>query len=178
MEIEDNIKDNEVKLDDLKDPSDEKFLFFFKPEKIDKECVGGLSLKTGVIILSVIVFYEALYSLVNIFEASTTSKYIINLLLLILYLCIGSLALLSIYNNNLSFAKYAYILASVIFIFEAFIYLIKSAVKLFEFINPFDGDFFKLKKIIDVIGYLAYLFIFLYFIYVLFCFMFELKRNS
>ena len=76
MEIEDNIKDNEIKLDELKDPSDEKFLFFFKPEKIDRECVGGLSLKTGVIILSVIVFYEALYSLDNIFEASTIINFI------------------------------------------------------------------------------------------------------
>ena len=178
MEIEDNIKDNEVKLDDLKDPNDEKFLFFFTPDKIDKECVGGLSLKTGVIILSVIVFYEALYSLANIFEASTNSKFIINLILFIFYICIGSLALYSIYSNNLSLAKIAYIMVSVIFIFEAFIYLIKSAVKLFEFVNPFDGDFLKLKKIIDVIGYLAYLFIFLYFIYVLFCFLFELKRHS
>ena len=178
MKIEDNIMDNEEKLDDLKDPSDEKFLFFFKPEKIDKECVGGLSLKTGVIILSVIVFYEALYSLANIFEASTTSKFVINLILFVVYICIGSFALYSTYSNNLSLAKLAYVLVSAIFIFEAFIYLIKSAVKIFEFINPFDGDFLKLKKIIDVIGYLGYLFIFLYFIYVLFCFLFEMKRHS
>ena len=178
MEIEDNIKENEVKMNELKDPNDEKFLFFFNPDKIDKECVGGLSLKTGVIILSVIVFYEALYSLANIFEASSTSKFIINLILFVFFICIGSCALYSTYSNNLSLAKFAYILASAIFIFEAFIYLLKSAVKLFEFINPFDGDFLKLKKVIDIIGYLAYLFIFLYFIYVLFCFLFELKSQS
>ena len=176
--IEDQIKDNEIKLEELKEPNDEKFLFFFKPDKIDTECIGGITLKNGVRILSVIVLYESLTSIANLFEAKYTSKFIINLIFFICYLCIGSLALFSTFNDSISFAKIAYILVCILFILEAFFYILKCAIKLLEFINPFDGDFLKIKILIYILAKLAYLFIFLYFIYVLFCFIFELKKSS
>ena len=62
------------------------------------------------------------------------------------------------------------------FILETIFYLVKCTIRLIEFINPFDGDFLKLKTIIFVFGQLAYLFIFLYFIYVLYCYIISLKK--
>ena len=178
MNIEEKINNNEIKLDEIKDVNTEKFLFLVVPDKVDTECIGGITLKNGVRILSVIVLYESLASLANLFEAKYTSKFIINLIFFICYLCIGSLALFSTFNDSISFAKIAYILVCIFFILEAFFYALKCAIKLLEFINPFDGDFLKIKILIYILAKLAYLFIFLYFIYVLFCFIFELKKSS
>ena len=54
--LDDQIKDYEVKVEELKDPSQDKFLFCIVPDKIDKECIGGMTLKNGVRILAVIFF--------------------------------------------------------------------------------------------------------------------------
>ena len=176
--IEQQINDNQIQLEELKNPNNEKFLFFFTPEKIDTECIGGITLKNGVRILSVIVFYEALSSLAVLFETEYTYKFIINLLFFIFYLSIGCLAFISTFNNSISLSKISYTILCILFIVEALFYLVKCAVRLIEFINPFDGDFLKLKIIIFILGKLAYLFIFLYFIYVLFCYTVSLKKTS
>ena len=84
MKIEEELKNNEVKLEDLKEPNTEKFLFLVTPEKVDTECIGGISLKNGVRILSVIVFYEALSSLANVLDTKYFSKFILSLLFCIL----------------------------------------------------------------------------------------------
>ena len=176
--IEDHINENQIKLDELRDPNSDKFLFFYTPEKIDKECIGGITLKNGVRILSVIVFYEAFSSLVPLFETEYTFKFIINLLFFIFYLGIGCLALFSTFNDNISLAKLSYIVLCVLFIIQVLFYLIKCSIRFIEFINPWDGDFLKLKIIISIMGKLAYLFIFLYFIYVLFCYIVSLKKSA
>ena len=176
-DIENQINDNQVRLEEINGPNEDKFLFFFTPAKIDRECIGGITLKNGVRILSVIVFYEALSSLVSLFDADYTYKFIISLLFFIFYLCIGCLALFSTFNDNVSLAKISYNILCVLFIIQALFYLLKCSIRLIEFINPWDGDFLKLKIIIFILGKLAYLFIFLYFIYVLFCYVVSLKKS-
>ena len=176
MGVEDELKNNEVKLEDLKEPNTEKFLFLVTPEKVDTECIGGISLKNGVRILSVIVFYEALSSLANVLDTKYFSKFILSLLFCIFYVIIGCLALYSTFKDDISVARFAYIILCVVFILETIFYLVKCTIRLIEFINPFDGDFLKLKTIIFVFGQLAYLFIFLYFIYVLYCYIISLKK--
>ena len=176
MDIEQEIKNDEVKLENLKEPNTEKFLFLVKPEKIDNECIGGISLKNGVRILSVIVFYEALSSLAAMLDTKYYSKYIFSLLFLIFYLIIGCLALYSTFKDDLSIARISYIILCIVFIVEAIFYLIKCTIRLIEFINPWDGDFLKLKTIIFILGKIAYLLIFLYFIYILYCYIISLKK--
>ena len=63
--LENNHNNFDIKLDELKDPSQEKFLFCIVPDKVDNQCIAGFSLKTGVRILSAIILYEALYSFVQ-----------------------------------------------------------------------------------------------------------------
>ena len=172
------VNQNEIQLEDMNGSNDEKFLFFFKPDKIDNECVGGISLKNGVRVLSVIVLLKAFTSFSNIFESKFTTNFIISLLFFICYLCIGLFALISTFNDSLSLAKIAYKLICIFFILEAFVILLVSLIILFAFINPWDGDFFNLKILLAIIWKIVYLFIYLYFIYVLYCFISELKRSS
>ena len=178
QDIEGQVQDNQLKLDEIKDPNQDKFLFFFTPEKVDKECMGGITLKNGVRILSVIVLYEAFCSLAITFDTKNTIKFILHLLLFILYLGIAGLALYSTFNDNLSLARFSYIALCVLFILKVLFYLLRCAIRLIEFINPWDGDFLKLKAITFILGKLAYLFIFLYFIYVLFCYIVSLKKSN
>ena len=178
MNIEEGIKNNVIKLEELREPNTEKFLFLVTPEKVDTECIGGITLKNGVRILSIIVFYEALSSLALALDTNYNSKFIFRLIIFIFYFCIGCLALYSTFNDSYSLAKISYIILCILFILETFFYLIKCAIRLIEFINPWDGDFLKIKQIIFILGKLAYLFIFLYFIYVLYCYIISLKKYN
>ena len=178
LNIEDEIKNNEIKLEEMQQPDQEKFLFFFTPEKIDTECIGGVTLKNGVRILSVIVFYEGLSSLAISLNTKSNIKFILSLLFFIFYLCVGCSALYSTFNDNISLAKISYFILCIIFIIQTIFYFLQFTVRLIEFINPWDGDFLKIKIIIYILGNFAYLFIFLYFIYVLFCFINSLKKTN
>ena len=174
--IENDNNNFEVKLDELKDPSQDKFLFCIVPDKIDTECIAGLSLKNGVRILSGILLYEALFSLSQSWDTKYTSKFIFRLFLGICYLCIACVVCYITFNENVSYTTIALIVVEVLFILELLYYLLKSFLRIFEFINPWDGDFLNLKNIFYIIGNLAYLFVFLYFIYVLYCYLASLKR--
>ena len=174
--IDNNIKEYEIKLDELKDPSQDKFLFCIVPEKVDKESIAGLSLKNGVRILAGIILYEALYSLIKSYDTKYTSKFIFRLLLGICYLCTACLTCYSTFNENVSYVKISFIIIEVLFILEFLYYLLKSFLRLFEFINPWDGDFLNLKNMIYIVGDLAYLFFFLYFIYVQYCYLVSLRK--
>ena len=171
------IKENEVKIEEMKEPDQEKFLFVFTPSKVDTECIAGLSLKNGVRILVAILLYEGLYSLNQSFDTKYTTKFIFRLIAGICYLCVACLTCYITFNENIKLAKISYVINCILFIFEIIYYLVKSFLRLFEFINPWDGDFLSLKKILYIFGDLAYLFILLYFIYVLFCYIISLKRS-
>ena len=176
--IENSNNNYDVKLDEWKDPSQEKFLFCIVPDKVDTQCIAGLSLKNGVRILSGILLYEALYSLNQSWDTKYTSKFIFRLLLGLFYLCTACLICYITFKENLSYTKIAFIIVEVLFILEFLYYLLKSFLRTFEFINPWDGDFLNLKNILYIVGDLAYLFVFLYFIYVLYCFLVSLKSSS
>ena len=172
--LENNHNNFDIKLDELKDPSQEKFLFCIVPDKVDNQCIAGFSLKTGVRILSAIILYEALYSFVQSWDSKYTSKFIFRLIIGICYLCIASLICYTTFNENAQLIKISYIIVCVLFILEFFYYLLKSFLRLFEFINPWDGDFLSLKNVLYIFGDLAYLFIFLYFIYIQYCYLVSL----
>ena len=176
--IENSNNNYDVKLDELKDPSQEKFLFCIVPDKVDTQCIAGLPLKNGVPISSGILLYEALYSLNQSWDTKYTSKFIFRLLLGLCYLCTACLICYITFKENLSYTKIAFIIVEVLFILEFLYYLLKSFLRTFEFINPWDGDFLNLKNILYIVGDLAYLFVFLYFIYVLYCFLVSLKSSS
>ena len=178
MSIEDQIINNEIKLNEMKDPNTEKFLFLIVPDKIDTECIGGITLKNGVRILSVIVLYEALTSLSKMFDTNYYTKYLFYLLIFVCYLGVTSLAFISTFNDSFALAKLSYITLCIIFILKVLFYLLKCIFGLIDFINPWDGDFLKLKIIIYILGNLAYLFVLLYFIFVLYCFMISLKKSN
>ena len=168
--IDNQIKDYELKLEELKEPSQEKFLFCIVPEKVDKEGIAGLSLKNGVRILSAILLYEALYSFSRSWDTKYTSKFICRLIIGLCYLCTSCVSFYSTFNNNIKYAKISFYAAEILFILEFLCYLLKSFLRIFEFVNPWDGDFLNLKNVLYIVGDLIYLFVFLYFIYVQYCF--------
>ena len=172
-----NINNNyEVKLEELKDPSQDKFLFCIVPDKVDEQSIAGLSLKNGVRILSGFLLYEALYSFTQSWDTKYTSKFIFRLLLGLCYLCTACVVCYITFNENLSYTRISFIVVEILFILEFLYYLLKSFLRVFEFINPWDGDFLNLKNFIYIIGDLAYLFAFCYFIYVYYCYLVSLKR--
>lgn len=158
----------------------DSFLFIVKPgpDKIDKQCLFGISLKVGVRIFSLIMLFEALSSFMDVLSPGTLWKLIVYIAVFVLYLIIGFYAFYSTINEKASFAKISYFLISVIFIIEAVVYLCKSLIKLIEFLTPWDSDFLKLKFLIFVFGYGLYLFIYLYFIWILYCYIISLSDGS
>ena len=173
--LDDQIKDYEVKVEELKDPTQDKFLFCIVPDKIDKECIGGMTLKNGVRILAVILLYEALYSFMKAWDSKYTSKFIFRLILGLCYLCISCLSCYSTFNDNLNYSKISFITTEILFILEFLYYLFKSFLRVFEFVNPWDGDFLNLRNVVFIVGDLAYFLVFLYFIYVQYCYIISIK---
>ena len=155
--------------------SDEKFLGFFEPFKIDNELLFGIPLKTGVKILSLLILIRSISSFINILKPETLWKLIINVIIFIVLFATALYAYFSTVRENYGYAKVAYIVLAVIFAYQAIIYLCKSLLKIIEFITPWDGDFLNFDFIVYVLGYGAYLFVILYFIWVLYCYMRTLK---
>ena len=173
--IENSNNNFEVKLDELKDPSQDKFLFCIVPDKVDEQSIAGLSLKNGVRILAVILLYEALYSFMKAWDSKYTSKFIFRLILGLCYLCISCLSCYSTFNDNLNYSKISFITVEILFILEFLYYLLKSFLRVFEFVNPWDGDFLNLRNVVFIVGDLAYFLVFLYFIYIQYCYIISLK---
>ena len=170
--------DLDMKNDLLNNPDindDDKFLFFFTPHKIEKECAFGLSLKTGVRIFSFIVFYEALQSLSVFFNTTSYWRSLVELSFCLIYILIGSLALYSTFNENVMFAKISYVVVCILFIFELLFYCYKFTVRIIDFINPWDVDFLDLTNLAYIVGKLIYIFVYLYFIYILYCYIYNMK---
>ena len=154
---------------------DEKFLGFFEPFKIDTELYFGISLKTGVQILALLVLIHSLSTLVEIFKPESFWGFLIDIIVFVVLFATALYAFFATVKENYGYAKVAYIVLSVIFAYQAIIYICKSLLKIIEFITPWDGDFLNLSFVVYIFGYGVYLFILLYFIWVLYCYMRSLK---
>ena len=158
---------------------DEKFLFFFDPKIMDeKKFLFGLSLKNGVQIFSAVILIQAISSFFDIFSPGSFLNFFAKIIAFAIYFVAGFYALLSTLKNNYSYAKCAYIVISIVFLFNALYYVCKSLIKIIEFITPWDGDFLQLDFLVFVFGYGVFLFIYLYLIYVLYHFMLEIKGQN
>ena len=158
--------------------NDEKFLFFFEPKLMDeKKFLFGLSLKTGVQIFAAVLLIQAISTFFDIFNPGSFLMFFVNIIGFAIFLAAAVYAFLSTMNNNSTYARVAYIITSVLFIFSAVLYVCKSVIKIIEFITPWDGDFLQLDFLQYVFGYGVLLFIILYLIYVLYHYMLELKNG-
>ena len=158
--------------------SDEKFLFFFKPVKVDEEkFLFGFSLKTGVQIFSIITIIQAINSFLDIFSPYSFWLFLISMIAFIFQFVIGLYAFISTIKEKFSYAKSAYLFISVLFLIQAVYYVSKSILKVIEFITPWDTDFLRLDFLIYIFGYGIFLFIYLYFIYILYLYMLKLKTS-
>ena len=158
--------------------SNEKFLFFFKPDIVGEEKVFSLfSLETGMIIFLVIVILQALSNFLGIFWPDSFLQFLGYAFFFILYgttafyLCLGYI------NKKYSYTKVAYIVISGVFLLMATIYILKSLYKILKFIIPFSGDFLSFDFVEYVFGKGIFLFGYLYLIYTLYLFMIKLKKN-
>ena len=154
---------------------DKKFLCFVTPPKLDQECVFGISLKNGVKIVSLIVLIRSIGSFIDIFSPGTLWRLILYLIMFVVLLATAFYAYLSTTNDNSSFAKTAYVILGVIFTYQAIKFLIKSMLKIVEFVTPWDINFFNVNIFVYIFGYGFYLFIVLYFVWILYCYMLSLK---
>ena len=155
-----------------------KFLFFFKPNSIDNQCIGGFSLINGIIIFAVISLLQAISYCLEGFSSILGQEKFGYISIAIVFLLISVLAFIAAFKENSTCAKACYYLSSILFIFGAIAYICKSLLKIIEFINPWDGDFLQLDFIVYILGRGACLFIYLYFIWILFCFMDNHEKNN
>ena len=157
---------------------DEKFLFFFKPVKVNEEkFLFGLSLKTGVQIFSIITIIQAINSFLDIFSPYSFWLFLISMIAFIFQFVISLYAFISTLKEKASYAKTAYLFISVLFLLQAVYYISKSVLQVIEFITPWDKDFLRLDFLIYIFGYGIFLFIYLYFIYILYLYMLKLKSS-
>ena len=166
----------EIKISSDEDPKDkcsfdkDKFLFFFKPEECDKECVFGISLLNGIKIFSIVSMLQAISAFMDIFQSNSLLKTCGILFLVAIYVLIALFAFWGATQNDTNKLKCCYWTASVLFILSALTYLCKSILRIVEFINPFNGDFLNFGLWIYILGTGVYLFIYLYFIWIVYCF--------
>ena len=159
-------------------PSDDKFLFFFKPENVEKECVGGISLVNGIKIFAGVSLLQALSTLMEVFQAELFLEKVGYIILTCLFAIICFCAFFAAFNDNILLAKISYWIAAVLFLISGIKFICKSVMKTIEFINPFDGDFLDIKFLTYIFGRGLYLFIYLYFIWILYCFMANHDKNN
>ena len=159
--------------------TDEKFLYFFEPVKMDEQkFLFGFSLKTGVQVFSVITIIQAINSFLDIFSPYSFWLFLISIIAFILQFSICLYAFLSTIKNKYSYAKTAYLIISALFIIQAIYYISRSILKVIDFITPWDNDFLRLDFLIYIFGYGIFLFFYLYFIYILYIYMIYLKSSS
>ena len=163
---------------DVKSPNEEKFLFFFQANNVDKECIGGISLVTGIKIFSVVSLLQAINSFMDIFQSTTHYQKIVNISLTLIFLVICFCAFFCTVNENMSFARISYCLAAIIFLLGTLKFLWKGLWKMVEFINPWDGDFLQFEFFTYILGRGFILFAYLYFIWIIYCFMSNHSKNN
>ena len=157
---------------------DNKFLFFFQPNSIDNECIGGISLINGIKIFAAVSFIQAISSFSEIFNAEIFLEKIGYILLTTAFVIICLCSLFAALNENTTLAKISYWLAGFLFVLAAIKFLCKSVLKIIEFINPWDGDFLQLDFLVYIFVRGLFLFIYLYFIWITFCFLSNHEKNN
>ena len=159
--------------------TDEKFLFFFDPVKMDEQkFLFGFSLKTGVQIFSVITIIQAINSFLDIFSPYSFRLFLISIIAFILQFLISFYAFLSTLKNKYLYAKTSYLIISFLFLIQAIYYISRSILKVIDFITPWDNDFLRLDFLIYIFGYGIFLFFYLYFIYILYIYMIHIKSSA
>ena len=155
---------------------DEKFLFFFDPVILDEsKFLFGFSLKTGVIIFTIIMAIQACNSFFDIFNPNSFWNFLFSLFSFIFHSLIVFYSYLSLKKESYEDALRSYLIVSIVFLFSAFYYLLNSIHKILGFITPWNSDFLNLSILIFIFGYGLFLFFYLYFIYILYLYMIQLK---
>ena len=159
-------------------PCDKKFLFFFKPNSIDNECIGGISLVNGIFIFAAVSLLLAISNCMDIFNSELFLEKFGYIFLTGIFAIICVCSFFAALKENITLARISYILAGILFILAAVKFLCKSILKIIEFINPWDGDFLQLDFLIYILGRGLLLLIYLYFIWILFCFISNHDKNN
>ena len=158
---------------------DEKFLFFFKPQLIGEEKFLSLCpIETGMIIFSVILIIQALSNFLNIFNPDTFMKFILYIILFILYSVSAFYVCFGYLKKKYLYIKVGYVIISAVFCCSAVIYVCKSLYKICKFIIPFSGNFLSFDFFEYVFGKGIFLFGYLYLIYILYIHMINLKKKD
>ena len=157
---------------------DNKFLFFFQPNTIDNECIGGISLINGIKIFAAVSLIQAIDSCLEIFNAEFFIEKLGFIALTTAFVIICFCSFFAAFKENTNLATISYWLAGVLFLLAAIKFICKSVLKIIEFINPWDGDFLQLDFLVYIFGRGLLLFIYLYFIWILFCFISNHEKNN
>ncbi|MCQ2817122.1 MAG: hypothetical protein MJ252_07645 [archaeon] len=156
-------------------PTEENFLFFFKARKLSLDSYCGCSLRSGVQISSIILFFIALAHFYSLFKETNYYSIISTVILVILYLAASYYLFIAAYNVNEDFSKVGYNILCFIFLVDLSDYII---VIVLTFVGYFD-IYLTTRINFFIFGFICFgmgvMLAELYFMWLAFCFTIHVK---
>lgn len=165
-------------VNDVQNPSEEKFLFVCTVRQVDKESFCGISLKIAVRIISVVALISSGFQIFDAIHVSKIFNMIWAICLSVFFLIISFYTLMSTINNKYSYCQMGYYVFAILFLLKTLYYLVNTILFIIGFFNPFGSGFFEIKGLAYTIGEGVILVFYCYFVWVIYCFMIELKHHN
>lgn len=172
-----NVVYNRIQDENIRDSfSDEdKFLFLIKPDFTAKESICGCSLRTGSIIIAILIMISNFSNFMVSLQFESDSKVLINGLIFLVYFSACVLIIISSMNNNYKHCFYAYLIYAISFILNLLDTIIMTLLIFLGFFNPMRGlDFFR-AGFLYLLSSMLILAIYLYFVWIIFSYYILLK---
>jgi hypothetical protein len=172
-----NVEYNRIQDQNIRDSlsNEDKFLFLIKPDFTAKESICGCSLRTGSIIISILIMISNFSNFMESLQFESDSKVLINGLICLVYFSACVLIFISSMNNNYKHCFFAYIIYAISFIFNLLDTIIMTFLIFLGFYNPLRGlDFFR-AGFVYLLSSLLILTIYLYFVWIIYSYYILLK---
>lgn len=157
---------------------EDKFLFFFKPGRLNSDLFGKYDLVLGVRILGICFILETINALIDSIFPKSLFGWIISVILLILFGISSFYILFCTYNLKPVYLKIAYLFGGALMLLLLTGYTLKTFYKITCFLYPFNKDFLQLNFLIYVFGKGVLVFIYLYLVWILYCYMKRRENGS
>ena len=156
-------------------PTEERMLFLFHPDKIDTDSYCGCTMRTGIKISSAILLFIGISNFYTVIKEETYYEMISSIILSILY-CLSSFYLFySSINLEYKYAKVGCIVSGIIFYIDLLDFIYVTLMVIIGKYTPFDKETYAIMvTIFTLFGVLALL-IELYIVWVSYCYMVHLK---
>ena len=171
-----NLTNQSTEKDDpTSNPTDDKFLLFFHPKKLDLDSFCGCAIRSGIKISSGILLFIAISNFYTVIKEENYYEIISSIILSILYLLSSFYLFFSSMNLEYSYAKIGCIVTCIIFYIDLLDFLWVGTMVVLGVYSPFETDlYFVMLSVFVLFGIIALL-VELYIVWISYCFMVHLR---